>query len=289
MSADTSNRIPDEMLADVLAEATRLHAEATAGYSFEDLQQACAEINIPPKLVKQAIANVEAQRMKHRLQWRRTQSFLKQQFLKGIPLGAAIFLGATPIVGFLRLYTPLEYKESSPSLTTMTVKEGELKYLEGPKDLSISVRSVSRLRELTGVISMDGYQEVRLEKEKCKKFSSLSRETSCATVPAEVGQSYLYQGLYQYQIKIITVDTDKQLVVFQIDRSDNKPTSPTKILEQKLKTLKTDSEASQQDLQQKISDLESKNDALKRSEVYADEKIKVLEQENQILKNLKSN
>jgi hypothetical protein len=31
MSADTSNRIPDEMLADVLAEATRLHAEATAG------------------------------------------------------------------------------------------------------------------------------------------------------------------------------------------------------------------------------------------------------------------
>jgi hypothetical protein len=227
--------------------------------------------------------------MKHRLQWRRTQSFLKQQFLKGIPLGAAIFLGATPIVGFLRLYTPLEYKESSPSLTTMTVKEGELKYLEGPKDLSISVRSVSRLRELTGVISMDGYQEVRLEKEKCKKFSSLSSETSCATVPAEVGQSYLYQGLYQYQIKIITVDTDKRLVVFQIDRSDNKPTSPTKILEQKLKTLKTDSEASQQDLQQKISDLESKNDALKRSEVYADEKIKVLEQENQILKNLKSN
>jgi hypothetical protein len=289
MSADTSNRIPDEMLADVLAEATRLHAEATAGYSFENLQQACAEINIPPKLVKQAIANVEAQRMKHRLQWRRTQSFLKQQFLKGIPLGAAIFLGATPIVGFLRLYTPLEYKESSPSLTTMTVKEGELKYLEGPKDLSISVRSVSRLRELTGVISMDGYQEVRLEKEKCKKFSSLSSETSCATVPAEVGQSYLYQGLYQYQIKIITVDTDKRLVVFQIDRSDNKPTSPTKILEQKLKTLKTDSEASQQDLQQKISDLESKNDALKRSEVYADEKIKVLEQENQILKNLKSN
>jgi hypothetical protein len=44
-------RIPDDMAAEVLAEATRLHAEANWGYSFDDLQQACAESEIPSDIV----------------------------------------------------------------------------------------------------------------------------------------------------------------------------------------------------------------------------------------------
>jgi hypothetical protein len=298
MPASVSNRIPDEMLADVLAEATRLHAEATAGYSFEDLQQACAEINIPPEIIKKAIANVEAQRMKHRLQWQRTLAFLKQQFFKGIPLGAAIFLGATPIVGFLKFYTSPEQEESSNPLTTMTVKVGELKYLKDPQDLSIAVRTIGSTREfggislgnsrgITGVIAVDGYQSIPLDQEKCEKKRDDIQQ--CSSEPAQVGQSYIYQGLYQYQIKIISIDRDQKHVVFQVDRNNDKPTSPIKALEQKLKTLKTDSDDSQQALQKKISALESKNDASEQREIYHGERIKALERENQILKDLKSN
>jgi ribosomal protein L16 Arg81 hydroxylase len=60
-------------------------------------------------------------------------------------------------------------------------------------------------------------------------------------------------------------------------------------LDQKIKALQTDSEASQQTFQKQISDLESKNDSSKQQEIYYDEKIKALERENQILKSLRSN
>jgi hypothetical protein len=288
MSANLSNRIPDEMLADVLAEATRLHAEATAGYSFEDLQQACAEINIPPEIIKKAIANVEARRINHRLQQRRVLAFLKQQFLKGIPLGAAIFLGAAPIIGFLRFYSPPEQRESSTPLTTMTVKEGELKYLEDPTGLSIAVRSISSTRGVTGVISMDGYQDARLEEARCEQLLELlTKPKVCTNGPAEVGQAFIYQGLYQYQIKIIKISGDN--VVFQIDRSNDKLVSPSKALEQKLKALQTDSAATQQTLREQISDLEIKNYSLKQREIYDDKTIKALEREIEILKSPRPN
>jgi hypothetical protein len=275
---NTQNRIPDEMLADVLAEATRLHAAATAGYSFEDLQQACDEIQIPAYTIKQAIENVQAARAQRQRQRQQFQNFLKQQLLKGIPLGAAIFLGATPIVGFLRFYQFPEPQAVKAPLTTMTVKVGQLQYLEGPKDLSIAVRSISTHysdRGISGGIAMDGYPELPLGKPKCGKID-------CDINAAQVGETYIYQGLHTYQVKILAVDD--QTVKFQIDRINGKTASPAQRLEAQLKSLQQESEASQKALQEKLDTVEYENRSQKSKIIQQAETIEELEEERQILK-----
>ncbi len=289
---NTQNRIPDEMLADILAEATRLHAAATAGYSFEDLQQACDEIQIPAHILKQAIANVQAVNTIRKQQRQQLQNFLKQQLLKGIPLGVAIFLGATPIVGFLRFYQFPEPLVVTDSLTKMTVKVGQLQYLAGPRDLSIAVRSIDSGRSdesgrrISGGIAMDGYPELPLEKPECREISSLvGDKTACTTRAAQVGESYTYQGLHTYQVKILAVDKDT--VQFQIDRVNSKAASPAQRLEAQLKSLQQESEAAQKVLQERLGEVES-NDRRQKTEIIQQANtIKELQQENQILKDVR--
>jgi hypothetical protein len=281
---NTQNRIPDEMLADVLAEATRLHAAATAGYSFEDLQQACDEIHIPAHIVKQAIENVQAARAQRQRQRQQFQNFLKQQLLKGIPLGAAIFLGATPIVGFLRFYRFPEPQAVKAPLTTMTVKVGQLQYLEGPKDLSIAIRSVSHDGEVSGVIAMDTYQALELGKKRCRKIVE-SLPPACGQEPATIGESYIYPGFQTYQIKILEIS--REAVVFQIDRINEKVASPAQRLEAQLKNLQQESEASEQALQKQLDAVESDNSMNKMQIIRQENTIKELEQENRMLKELK--
>jgi hypothetical protein len=281
---NTQNRIPDEMLADVLAEATRLHAAATAGYSFEDLQQACDEIQIPAYIVKQAIENVQAARAHRQRQRQQFQNFLKQQLLKGLPLGAAIFLGATPIVGFLQFYQFPEPQAVKAPLTTMTVKVGQLQYLEGPKDLSIAVRSVSSDGAVSGVIGMDAYQALELGKNRCRKIIE-SLPPACAQEPATIGESYIYAGLQTYQIKILEIS--REAVVFQVDRINEKVASPAQRLEAQLKSLQQESDASQQALQKQLDAVESDNRSNKRQIIQQENTIKELEQENRMLKDLK--
>jgi hypothetical protein len=279
------NRIPDEMLADVLAEATRLHAEATAGYSFEDLQQACAGINIPPHMVKEAIATVKNRRSQRKLAQERFQAMLKQQFLKALPMSAAIFCGAAPIVGFIWFYPRPEPPEVAYPLTTMTVKEGQLKYLDGPKDLSIALRSVSRDGEIAGVIGMDAYQELELGKKTCRKIIE-SLPPSCDRGPAKVGESYIYPGLQTYQVKILEIKDET--VVFQVDRVDQKVVSPAKRLEAKLESLQKESDGSQEVLQKQLDQLEQDNASLKSQKIRQEAIIKELNQENDILKRQKT-
>jgi hypothetical protein len=195
------DRIPDEMLADVLAEATRLHAESTAGYSFEDLQQVCTEINIPLHMLQEAIETVKRQRSQRQLERQQRQlerqqlrATLIQKLLKSLPMTAAIFFGAAPIVGFMWFFPRPEPPEVTYPLSTMTVKEGQLKYLEGPKGLSIAVQSVSYQGEISGAIGMDGYQEQALGKESCRKILE-TRPPTCSQDVAKVGESYIYSGL----------------------------------------------------------------------------------------------
>jgi hypothetical protein len=59
------------MVAKVLAEAARLHAEANKGYSLADLERACMEAQIPSQIVWEAIRNIEQKRSGSRKQIKR--------------------------------------------------------------------------------------------------------------------------------------------------------------------------------------------------------------------------
>jgi hypothetical protein len=52
-------RIPDEIAAEVLKEASRLHAESSKGYLPSEVKEACTEVGIPAHIVELAIKNVE--------------------------------------------------------------------------------------------------------------------------------------------------------------------------------------------------------------------------------------
>lgn len=56
-----ADRLPDERADAVLALAARYYAEQQDSYSAEELIQAGSEVNIPPKLIQQAIREIEAQ------------------------------------------------------------------------------------------------------------------------------------------------------------------------------------------------------------------------------------
>lgn len=88
----SADRIPDDMAAEVLAEAARLYAEANKGYSLTDLEQACLEVQIPPDIMRQAIRNVEEKRLRDRSQRRQQQEDIKQQVKRGISLGIALLI-----------------------------------------------------------------------------------------------------------------------------------------------------------------------------------------------------
>jgi hypothetical protein len=90
-------RIPDDMAVEVLAEATRLHAEANRGYSFDDLQQACAESQIPSDIVAKAIRNIENKRCQRQAKQQELKAYIIQQSKKGISIGIGLLIPVVAI------------------------------------------------------------------------------------------------------------------------------------------------------------------------------------------------
>lgn len=95
--SDSDYRIPDDMAAEVIAEAARLHAEASKGYSFSDLKQVCSEVKIPPHIIRKAIKNIEEKRLREQTERRRLREYIKQQFKKGISAGIALLIPAIAV------------------------------------------------------------------------------------------------------------------------------------------------------------------------------------------------
>ena len=62
MSDCSKVRIPEHRVAELLAEAARLHDNA--GYSLMELQQICSKARIPPRTVKQGLRKIKANRQK---------------------------------------------------------------------------------------------------------------------------------------------------------------------------------------------------------------------------------
>lgn len=60
-------RIPEEMAGEVMEVAARLYAETTNSYSTGELVEAGSEVQIPPAIIEQAIAQVQEKRRQERL------------------------------------------------------------------------------------------------------------------------------------------------------------------------------------------------------------------------------
>jgi hypothetical protein len=99
--SNPDQRIPDDTVAKVLAEAARLHAETHKGCSLADLQQICSEAQIPAHIVNQAIKNVEEKRSRQQVKRRELQEYIQQQIKRGLSVGIALLIPAIAVSSLL--------------------------------------------------------------------------------------------------------------------------------------------------------------------------------------------
>jgi hypothetical protein len=88
-------RIPDEIAAEVLKEASRLYADSNKGYSPSEVKEACTEVGIPAHIVELAIKNVEdkialkkANKVRVQERVRKFKQFSQKAFFTGAKLSA---------------------------------------------------------------------------------------------------------------------------------------------------------------------------------------------------------
>ena len=262
--SNSDYRIPDEMAAEVLAEAARLYAQTNKGYSFEDLQQACSEAQIPSHIIRQALKNVEEKRSRDRTKRLQEQEYIKQQVKRGLSIGIILLIPAIAVSSifiFRSVLKPVVSELVSRSFKTLTVKIGKLEYLTDSKGLSIAIHSTSRYSSsVEGTIGTDGYKNFAIQSGK-------------------VGDFYEYKGIYNYLIKIIEVGDDS--VTFQIDQQGQQPQSSVKRFEEEVKQLQQQHEELQSQSQRQIYKLQNKQDDIKQELQQRDETIKQLERELQ--------
>ncbi|MCJ8283085.1 MAG: hypothetical protein MJK14_25600 [Rivularia sp. ALOHA_DT_140] len=186
---ELNHRIPDDMAAEVMAEATRLHAEANKGYSFADLEHACLEANISSEIIKKAIKNVERKREKKRNQRQIMQNRIKEQVQKGLLASIVLIIPAILIsgIGSFQLQekqtetaSQSQQKSNSP-FKNLTVRPGKLEYLSDPRGLSIALRDINYGDSVNAMIATDNYEPLMIESGK-------------------IGDSYEYKGIHNYRI-----------------------------------------------------------------------------------------
>jgi hypothetical protein len=268
---DTEFRIPDDRVAEVFAEAARLQADQTKGYSFADLQKACAEIQIPQSIVERAFLNVERRRSEAHQKRKLRQDFIRSQIKTGFSAGVKFILPTLLISGIFVFRSPIEYwamdtfksflpkpRDPNASLQVLRVKSGELKYINGEKSLSIALRESSGYSTSgpsSGVIGTDGYKNLPIQ--------------------FNVGDFYDYRGIFEYRIKIIAIGKDS--VDFQIEKKTSQAVAEMKRFQEELDALQKENKkitdasmVSDQGLRQKIEFLEYQEKVL-------NEKIKELQ------------
>ena len=82
---NTDTEISEDLAPEILDLAARLYSERQNSYSTEELIQAGSGANIPPELVREAIAQIQSQRQQKRR--------FKQQIQKFVKRSATIFIG----------------------------------------------------------------------------------------------------------------------------------------------------------------------------------------------------
>lgn len=97
------DRISDEMVTEILKEATRLQTKANQGMSMAELEQICSEAGIPPILMKQAVQEVKNRHIRQRERRERLRALIQQKATIVLSAGTKIFI-PTVIVVSLFLY-----------------------------------------------------------------------------------------------------------------------------------------------------------------------------------------
>lgn len=97
------DRISDEMVTEILKEATRLQTKANQGMSMAELEQICSEAGIPPMLMKQAVQEVKNRHIRQRERRERLRALIQQKAKIVLSAGTKIFI-PTLIVVSLFLY-----------------------------------------------------------------------------------------------------------------------------------------------------------------------------------------
>ena len=260
------SRIPDDMAAEVMAEATRLHAEANKGYSFADLEQACLEANIPTEIIRKAIKNVKDKQVKEQIGNIVAQNRIKEQLQKALGVGIAFVIPVVALYGVRSTFSvfmedkTVESSKVSPQqlanspFKTLTVKSKKLEYLNDPTGLSIAVRNVG-YGNVEAIVGTDNYESLAIESGK-------------------VGDFYEFKVIHDYRIKIIEFGQDSS-VTFQIEQQEKKSYSPVKRLEKKVEQLEQES----QEIKNQKLKVESERDDNQRQLKWKDSTIERLQEE----------
>jgi hypothetical protein len=291
-------RIPDAMAAEVLAEAARLYTEANKGYSLEDLQQAGLEARIPSDVIKLAVRNVEERQSKEQAKRKQLREYIKKLIYKGIPVGISLLIPVALVSGIpigISLLIPAalvssififrpqidsviskllsdfnpDQQRRNMGLQTLTVKVGTLEYFTEQKGLFIAVSDTNH-NGVQGIIGTDGYK-------------------SLGIVDGKLGDIYKYEGVHNYQIKIIEVGDrySNGIVTFQIDQQGQQPQNQIQQLQEEVHRLQEEVQRLQEQpkrFQKKLEEVETERDLIKQQLQQKNQQLEQLEQENNRLK-----
>lgn len=89
---DSNTNIPEGLAPEVLEIASKLYHEASNSYSLAELQEAGAEVSIPPEFIEQAIAQVEKNQQQEAIAHQQAEKLKSRLTYGGMVLGAFIIL-----------------------------------------------------------------------------------------------------------------------------------------------------------------------------------------------------
>lgn len=90
--SDADSNIPEKLAPEVLEVASRLYQEAIDSYSIASLQEAGAEVSIPPEFIEKAIAEIQQQRQLEAIAQQKAT-----QLKSGLTLGGIVFAIVTAL------------------------------------------------------------------------------------------------------------------------------------------------------------------------------------------------
>ncbi|WP_246198711.1 hypothetical protein [Sodalinema gerasimenkoae] len=82
--------IPDELAPEILEIASRYYSESQNSYSLAELQDAGAEVQIPPEFIEKALRDVQVKKQQERQQQQQAQE--RRKTVQWIATGVAVIL-----------------------------------------------------------------------------------------------------------------------------------------------------------------------------------------------------
>ncbi|MFP4319256.1 MAG: LemA family protein [Phormidium sp.] len=94
----TPPKIPDELAPEILEIASRYYSESQNSYSLAELQDAGAEVQIPPEFIEKALQDVQAKKQQEQQQQQQSQE--RRKTVQWIVAGVAVILSLWGIAAY---------------------------------------------------------------------------------------------------------------------------------------------------------------------------------------------